>query len=237
VITNLYDEALRPLGAKVSQFNILVENRRQIMAQALHVRHTVSPGQLAAAVVLAWFVLTLVGSLAGVFNSEPRPPILLGLAAVVPVALFALVYLESSGFRQFVSSLDLRWLTLAQTWRILGIVFVLDYSRGLLPGVFALPAGWGDFAIGITAPLLAWLWKAPYPKKTFVVWNVLGIADLVVAVTLGILASRTPVGLLAGNVSTQLMSVFPLSMIPTFFVPLFVILHLMSLIRVRKGTL
>lgn len=207
------------------------------MAHVLHARHAVSPGQLAVAVVVVWFVLALVGSLAGVFDSEPRPPILLGLAAVVPVALFALGYLESSGFRQFVLSLDLRWLTLAQTWRILGIVFVVDYSRGLLPGVFALPAGWGDFAIGITAPLMAWLWKSPHPNRPFAVRNVLGITDLVVAVTLGVLASKTPIGLLAGDVSTQLMSVFPLSMIPTFFVPLFVILHLASLIRVRKGTL
>lgn len=207
------------------------------MAHVIHARHTVSPGHLAVAVVVVWFVLALVGSLVGVFDSEPRPPILLGLAAVVPVALFALVYLESPGFRQFVSSLDLRWFTLAQAWRILGIVFVLDYSRGLLPGVFALPAGWGDFAIGITAPLVAWLWKPPYPKKTFVVWNLLGMIDLANAVTLGVLASKTPVGLLAGDVSTRLMGMFPLSMVPTFFVPLLFIFHLISLIRVRKGTL
>lgn len=207
------------------------------MAQVLQARHTVSPRQRAVAVVFVWFVLALVGSLAGLFDSEPRPPILLGLAAVVPVALFALVYLESPGFRQVVSSLDLRWLTLAQTWRILGIVFVLDYSRGLLPGVFALPAGWGDFAIGITAPLMAWLWKPPYPQKTFVVWNLLGMFDLVNAVTIGVLASRSYVGLLAGDVSTRLMGMFPLSLVPTFFVPLLFIFHLISLIRVRKGTL
>jgi hypothetical protein len=207
------------------------------MAQALHARHGVSPGHLAVAVIIVWFMLALVGSLVGVFNSEPHPPILLGLAAVVPVALFALIYLESPGFRQFISSLDLRWLTLAQTWRILGIVFVIDYARGLLPGVFALPAGWGDFAIGITAPLVAWLWKPPYPRKTFIVWNLLGMIDLVNAVTIGVLASITPVGLLAGDVSTRLMGMFPLSLVPTFFVPLLFILHLISLIRVRKGAL
>jgi hypothetical protein len=53
-------------------------------------------------------------------------------------------------------------------------VFVIDYYREFLPGIFALPAGWGDFAIGITAPLVAWLWKPPYRKKTFIVWNLLG---------------------------------------------------------------
>jgi hypothetical protein len=66
----------------------------------------------------------------------------------------------------------------------------------------------------------------------FVVWNVLGLMDLMVAVSLGILASGTPLGILAGDVSTRLMGMFPLSLIPTFFVPLLVIPHLVSLIRV-----
>ena len=55
------------------------------------------------------------------------------------------------------------------------------------------------------------------------------------AVTLGVLASRTPIGILAGDVTTRLMGQFPLSLIPTFFVPFLLILHLISLSRVRKG--
>src|SRR5262249_44043147 len=174
--------------------------------------------------------------LLGVFDSEPRPPIPLGLAAGVPVIVFALSYLASAGFRQFVSSLDLRLLTVAQTWRVFGIVFVVLYYLGELPGVFALPAGWGDFAIGITAPLVAWYWRRPFPQRTFIAWNVLGIVDLVLAVSLGVLSSATPVGILAEDVSTGLMSRFPLSLIPTFFVPLFLILHLIALIRVRTDS-
>jgi hypothetical protein len=126
-------------------------------------------------------------------------------------------------------------LTLAQTWRVGGIVFLILYLQGALPGVFALPAGLGDFAIGITAPVVAWYWKPPFPRKTFVVWNLLGSLDLVTAVSLGVLASASPAGLLAGDVSTRLMGQFPLSLIPAFFVPLFLILHLISLIRVGKA--
>jgi hypothetical protein len=104
-----------------------------------------------------------------------------------------------------------------------------------LPGVFALPAGWGDIAIGITAPLVAWLWKPQPPARAFVVWNLLGSLDLVMAVTLGVLASATPVGVLAGDVTTRPMGQFPLSLIPTFFVPLLLIFHLIALIRVRQA--
>jgi hypothetical protein len=207
------------------------------MAQALSTRPAHGVRNLTVAVLAVWFLFALGGSLLGVFDSQPRPPVPLGLAAVLPVAVFAFCYLTSASFRQFVLSLDLRLLTLAQTWRVGGIVFVILYLQGALPGVFALPAGWGDFAIGVTAPLVAWYWKRPFPSKTFILWNVLGSLDLVLAVTLGVLASATPVGVLAGDVTTRLMGQFPLSLIPTFFVPLLLILHLISLIRVRKEAL
>jgi hypothetical protein len=206
-----------------------------IMAHALSTRPIHSVRNFTVAVLVAWFSLALAGSLLGVFDSERRPPILLGLAAVLPVAVFAFCYLTSVRFQEFVLSLDLRILTVAQTWRIGGIVFVILYLQGALPGAFALPAGWGDFAIGITAPVVAWYWKRPFPYRTFIAWNVLGCLDLVVAVTLGVLASASPVGVLGGDVTTRLMGQFPLSLIPTFFVPLFLIFHLISLIQVRRG--
>jgi len=113
-------------------------------------------------------------------------------------------------------------------------VFLILHHQGLLPGVFALPAGWGDIAIGATAPLVAWAIssKKSFPKEIFVSWSVLGMLDLVMAVTLGILASASPLGVLAGEITTQMMGTFPLSMIPTFFVPLLIIFHLISLGRV-----
>jgi hypothetical protein len=186
-------------------------------------------------VLVAWFLFALGGSLLGVFDSGPRPPLLLGLAFVVPVAAFVACYLTSARFREFVLSLDLRALSLAQSFRVVGIVFVILYLLGALPGAFALPAGWGDFAIGITAPLVAWSWKRPFPYRTFIVWNVLGSLDLVNAMSLGVLASASPVGILAGDVTTRLMGQFPLSLIPTFFVPLLLIFHLICFIRVGKG--
>jgi hypothetical protein len=189
-----------------------------------------------------WFVFALVGSLAGIFH-RPGPPIALGLMAGLPVILFAGAYLFLDAFREFVLRANPRVLTIAQTWRVLGVVFVILYYRGLLPGVFALPAGYGDIAIGVTAPLVAWaMGSAKPPRRSFlVIWNLLGIADLVTAVTLGVLSSQSPIGILASRgATTQLMGYFPLSLIPTFLVPLFLIFHVITLARlspVRSKTL
>ena len=205
------------------------------MSQALAARATHGVRNLTLVALAAWFLFALGGSLLGVFDSGPRPPLPLGLAAVVPVVAFVAGYLTSAHFREFVLSLDLQALSLAQTFRVVGIVFVVLYFLGALPGVFALPAGWGDFAVGVTAPVVAWYWKRPFPYRTFTVWNVLGSLDLVNAMSLGVLASASPVGILAGDVTTRLMGQFPLSLIPTFFVPLFLIFHLTCFIRVGKG--
>jgi hypothetical protein len=205
------------------------------MSQALATRPTHGVRNFTLVVLGVWFLSALGGSLLGVFDSGPRPPLPLGLAAVVPVAAFVACYLTWARFREFVLSLDLRALTLAQTFRVVGIVFVVLYFLGALPGVFALPAGWGDFAVGVTAPVVAWYWKRPFPYKTFIAWNVLGCLDLAAAVTLGVLSSATPVGVLAGDVTTRLMGQFPLSLISTFFVPLLLILHLICFARVGKG--
>ena len=207
------------------------------MASALTARSAQGVRNLTATVVALWFLLAIFGSLLGYFDSEPRPPVTLGLAAVVPVAVYGFLYFTSAGLRDLVLSLDLRVLTLAQTWRIGGIVFLILYWRAVLPGVFALPAGWGDIAIGITAPVVAWSCIRPLRRRAFIAWNVLGIFDPVLAVTLGVLASATPVGILAGDVTTRLMGQFPLSLIPTFFVPLLLICHLIALSRVRKEAL
>jgi hypothetical protein len=69
-------------------------------------------------------------------------------------------------------------------------------------------------------------------RTRFIAWNLFGLLDLVVAITLGILHSPGPAGLLTGaGATTSLMAELPRSIIPTFFVPLFMMLHLLGLSR------
>src|SRR5580704_16322471 len=100
------------------------------MALALSTRPIRSVRNLTVVVLVVWFLFALGGSLLGVFDSEPRPPIPLGLAAVVPVAAFVFCYLASVRFQEFIFSLDLRILTVAQTWRVAGIVFLILHQQG-----------------------------------------------------------------------------------------------------------
>jgi hypothetical protein len=185
-----------------------------------------SYGKLTVGLIGAWFVLALSASALHVFKTDPSlPPLPLGLAALSPIVVFLFWFATSSGFRQFALSLNPRTLTFVQSWRIAGFTFLVLYAAGLLPGVFALPAGWGDIAIGATAPLAAIKLANFRRRRAFIFWQILGIFDLVMAVTLGTLARLIS----PHEVATAVMTVLPMSTIPTFAVPLLIMLHVICI--------
>jgi hypothetical protein len=112
--------------------------------------------KVTAVLIAAWFVTVLTASAFHIFTTPAgQPPLPLGLAVLIPIAGFWLWFRSSERFRQFALSLNPRTLTMVQSWRIVGFVFLVLYSYGILPGLFALPAGWGDIVIGASAPLAA----------------------------------------------------------------------------------
>lgn len=191
------------------------------------------------AVLALWFLAAFFAAYIGVFaggSLSMSVPIPLGLAAVLPIIAFAVWLGASRNFRNYVLSLNPAVLTAVHTWRIGGLAFVVLMAMGLLPAPFALPAGLGDFAIGVTAPFVAYaLSKNALPSRVFVAWQYAGIADLVVAVSTGVLSSPSKIGILAHGATTRIMGLLPLSLIPTFFVPLFVILHIICIAQTSRA--
>jgi hypothetical protein len=129
-------------------------------------------------------------------------------------------------------------LALPHTLRVVGVLFLLVMALGDLPAAFALPAGLGDIAIGITAPFVARR-LAREPRRAAAVagavrFNVLGLLDLVVAVSLGVLLG--PPRLVAVTPSTEALRLLPLALILTVAVPLAIALHIVSLHRLRTAT-
>ena len=194
--------------------------------------------RLTALLLTAWLALSITASKLLIFHAGSKyavaAPAPLGLAVLLPIALFALCFAASRGFREFALSLNPFALTIVQTWRILGLSFVVLAGFRILPDVFAQPAGWGDFFIGVTAPLVALYLIRPDRKSTFIIWQILGMLDLVDAIVLGVLSSPTPAGILHPAVSTEAMSILPLSLIPTFAVPLLFIVHFISIAQAAR---
>ena len=187
--------------------------------------------RLVAWLIAAWFLFAITASSFHLYQTAPgQPPIPLLLGVLVPISVFAIWHLRSKSFREFVLSLDPRTLSTIHSFRWAGFVFLVLYAYRILPGLFALPAGLGDMAIGLTALPVGARLAAQRQRSGFIRWNLFGMADLILALSLG-----AAVGILAPHgVSTQPMTMLPMSLIPTFGVPLFLILHIISISQARS---
>jgi hypothetical protein len=186
---------------------------------------------IGSALLVGWFLAALVLSWSGFYvGSLSRvPTVPLGL--LIPIAAGVLLFRTWPLFRRIVDALPQRWIVSVQAYRMEGFIFLLLYASGRLPGAFALPAGLGDMAVGMMAPIAG----ASGSSARLRVWNLSGIIDLVVAVTTGFLTSPSPMQLLALDRPNQLITAFPLVLIPVFLVPLSVLLHLASLQKLRRN--
>jgi hypothetical protein len=160
-----------------------------------------------------WFGVAVAGTLLGLLAASRIPPMPRVLAAPGTPAR----------------------LTLPHTLRVVGVTFLLVMALGHLPAVFALPAGLGDIAAGLAAPFVARR-LAQGGGRTRAVWfNLFGILDLVVALSVGFLAGLGPWRPLEVTPSTEPLSLLPLALVPTVAVPLSLALHMVSLRRLRAA--
>jgi hypothetical protein len=194
--------------------------------------------RLSVTVVLSgWFLLVVSLGALGAFVAPPgAPPIAFGIAVGGPLLLFFTWLRLSPAFRGLILSLDLRLIAAMQGWRWAGLGFLSLYAHHVLPAVFAFPAGLGDMAIGITAPwMLLGLVRQPAfaASAAFIRWNVLGILDLIVALSIGTLSAALATGA-PGEISTAPMATLPLLLIPAFLVPVFLMLHTSALMQSRR---
>jgi hypothetical protein len=188
-------------------------------------------------VILVWFFVDLWLGVSGALLATGGPPIAIGAAILAPLLLYWLDGRLGHPWLGGIARLDTPTLALLQTTRVIGVVFLVAWARGTLPAGFALPAGIGDVCVGLAAPYVsaALASERPHARRLFLAWNIFGVVDLVTAVTLGVAHSPTPFGFLATTPSTGVLAAYPFSLIPSFFVPLALILHFVGLARLRRS--
>ncbi len=192
---------------------------------------------LASAVVLVGWLAVAIGlSAAGVYHvtSAAIPTIQYGI--LVPILIGALLIFRSDAAKRIVDAVPQPWIVGVQLYRALGVVFLILYATGKLPALFAWPAGAGDIAIGLLAPVVGLAYaRAPREAAGLVrAWNVLGILDLVVAVSTGFITAPSLFQPIEVQPTSELMTMFPMVLIPVFLVPVSIVLHIASLTKLHR---
>ena len=173
-----------------------------------------------------WLLLALVlGATGRIARLHPPAPQLV-LAGLTGMLLGAGAV--CAGFRDWLRQLNLRLVLALHLTRFVGAYFLLLYQRGELPYAFAVPGGWGDILTAFLALLILLRVREPAHRPHVLFgWNLLGFADLVLVVgTAAHLAMGDPA-------SMQNLLHLPLSLLPTFLVPLLLASHVLMFWRLR----
>jgi hypothetical protein len=183
--------------------------------------------------VALWIVVAYTLSAREFFSALGTGPVPAIAYAFVPLVIGYVGFLTIPSIRHVVDEIPLHWMIGLQLYRAAGFVFLVEWWLGALPGAFALPAGIGDMAIGLAAPFVATRLErgSPRAREMAIRWNALGIADLVVAVAMGLLTTPGPLHILALNSSSRAITTLPLVLVPTIAVPFSFLLHFISLHR------
>ncbi|MCX6951592.1 MAG: hypothetical protein NTV51_05335 [Verrucomicrobia bacterium] len=152
------------------------------------------------------------------------PAVVLGLSALLLAAYFRL-----AAVRAWVDALNLRPLVFLHVTRFVGVYFLVLYRRGLLPYDFAVPGGIGDIVVAVLALALTFAPMAEAAHERAVrIWNILGLVDIALVV---LTAARLN---LESPLQMRALTYLPLSLLPTFLVPLIVATHVVIFVRLNR---
>jgi hypothetical protein len=187
-----------------------------------------------------WFAVAWSAAINGVFRTgdSPAPLPLLPLAIFLPVMIGAPLLLLSKRIGRVLDEMPASWLVALQLYRVFGSWALAAWLRGAPPGVFALPAGIGDVLTGLFAlpAAIALATGTAEGRRAATLWNVFGLADFAVAITMGIITSPGPLQLIVPDMQSIGAGAYPGVLTPAFVVPSSILLHALSLRQLyRRG--
>ena len=183
-----------------------------------------------------WAAVAWTAAINGAFRTGASALPLLPAAILLPVIIGVPVLLLSKRVGQLLDAMPMTWLIALQIYRIFGSQWLVYWLSGMLPGLWALPAGTGDVLTGLFAvpAALALATGTAEGRKGAILWNIFGLADLAVAITLGMIMSPGPFQLIIPHGPSMAIDTFPNVLTPAFVVPSSILLHVLSLRQLRR---
>jgi hypothetical protein len=176
-------------------------------------------------IIAAWFCLAAGVGVAGWLERASAPVVAIIVWSLTALALLACW--KGPTLKTWAMKVDLRWLVLLHLTRFVGFYFFYLCSRGELPFDFAAPAGWGDNVVAALAILLLAL-SGARKWKMLIVWNTIGLTDILFVVMTALRLG------LEDPQSMHALREFPLSLLPSFLVPLIIASHVLIFFRAAR---
>jgi hypothetical protein len=182
--------------------------------------------RIVALLLLGWLCFAV--GLAGWFQHASAPVVAITVWSLSVLALLACWKIGT--LKAWARDVDLRWLVLFHLTRLIaGIYFLALCHRGELPCAFALPAGWGDITVAVLAAIAVAAMHTAFTKMILLIWNTIGLIDIIFVVS-----SALRFGLSDWQ-SMHALRELPLSLLPTFLVPLIIASHVLIFVQLARA--
>jgi hypothetical protein len=190
-----------------------------------------------AAVIGVWIGLAAAAAEAG-WLAISRPVPVVGLFVLVPLLAAALATAWPAACNAMLS-IPMPVMVALNIVRVFAVLFLMLAAEGRLTGPFPYSAAWGDIITGVAAVPVLWLLKDGGARHApaIAAWNLFGAADLVLAIGFGVTSSEgSPLQLFPGP-GSEAMQHAPWSFVPTVLVPIWLILHAIIAVQLRRARL
>jgi hypothetical protein len=185
-----------------------------------------------------WIGLAIALATTGIYAATATPVPVVGMMVGLPVIVVGGAALMSARVREALLALPVPLLIGLNAMRIFpGGFMVLLALQGRLSGPFPQFAGWGDIIVGLAAiPLtVAAASNLGGNRGNLLAWNILGMLDLVTAVSLGVAsAPGSPLQIFGETIGSNAMWSLPWSNIPTLLVPFYLITHGIIFVKLAR---
>jgi hypothetical protein len=183
-----------------------------------------------------WLAVIWSAAINGIFRPGNTLP-LLPFAIFLPVIIGVPILLRSKRIGEVLDAMPTSWLIGLQVYRVFGGIFLVGWARGVVPGIFALPAGIGDVTTGLLALPVAYYLASRNGDavRSAIAWNIFGLLDFTIAVGIGLAIAPGPLQLIVPSIPNAGAGLYPTVLIPAFAVPSSILLHVLSLRQLRRA--
>jgi hypothetical protein len=186
---------------------------------------------LTTGTILIWLLFVSTWSASGMMAKFENFPFNFAPVVVIPIVAVLMLVLFSKGLTQILEQIPTPQIIIIQNFRVfVEVLLWLLFVEKMLPEQMTFEGRNFDILAGLTAPLIAWLLnKNKISRTAGIVWNFACLGLLINIVTIAVLSTPSPWRVFFDEPSNTVVTLFPISLLPGFLVPLAYTLHLFSL--------